>query len=94
MADCYVAKGADADAELMLQTIIDAKQEYVEEATQKLKEIKERKNALLNAEKNNEDLKVEFKSENKDADLFDQLFDAHQEKLKTEEPKIEIKKDN
>lgn len=94
MADCYVAKGADADAELMLQTIIDAKQEYVEEATQKLKEIKERKNALLNAEKNNEDLKIEFKSENKDADLFDQLFDAHQEKLKTEEPKIENKKDN
>ena len=36
---------------------------------------------------------VEFKSENKDADLFDQLFDAHQEKLKTEEPKIENKKD-
>jgi hypothetical protein len=94
MADCYVAKGADADAELMLQTIIDAKQEYVDEATEKLKEIKDRKNAILNAERNSEGLKVEFKSENKDADLFDQLFDANQEKIKNEEPKIETKKDN
>jgi hypothetical protein len=40
----------------------------------------------------NIDLQLMFMPNN--LDLFDQLFDAHQEKLKTEEPKIEIKKDN
>lgn len=42
LADSYIAKGDDADAELMLQTVIDGKprQEYVDEATAKLEKLK------------------------------------------------------
>lgn len=32
-------------------------------------------------------MKIEFKSENQDKDLFDQLFDAQKEKSKVEEKK-------
>lgn len=92
LADAYIAKGDDADAELMLQTIIDAKQkqEYVDEANAKLAELKAKKSARTMPDNtgNTNDMKVEFKSENQDKDLFDQLYDAQQKQLNTE------KKDN
>jgi TolA-binding protein len=92
LADAYIAKGDDADAELMLQTIIDAKQkqEYVDEANAKLAELKAKKSARTMPDNtgNTSDMKVEFKSENQDKDLFDQLYDAQQKQLNTE------KKDN
>ena len=91
LADSYIEKGDDADAELMLQTIIEAKQkqEYTDEATMKLAKIKAKKNArtLQETQPNSNDMKIEFKTENKDKDLFDQLYDAQKEKLKAEEKK-------
>ena len=75
----------------MLQTIIEAKQkqEYTDEATMKLAKIKAKKNArtLQETQPNSNDMKIEFKTENKDKDLFDQLYDAQKEKLKAEEKK-------
>jgi hypothetical protein len=49
LADSYIAKGDDADAELMLQTVIDGKprQEYVDEATNKLAKLKAKKAARI-----------------------------------------------
>jgi len=92
LSDAYIAKGDDVDAELMLQTIIDAKQkqEYLDEATKKLEQIKAKKNLKLNNESSNnsKDMKVEFNSGNQEKDLFDKLFEEQQNKLNSE------KKDN
>lgn len=85
LADSYLAKGEESDAELMLQTVIDGKpkQEYVDEATAKLEKIKAAKalrNAAPTAPSNT--MKVEFKEQKGDKDLFDQLYDAKQDSLK------------
>lgn len=87
LADSYTEKGEFADAELMLQTIIDAKQkqEYVDEATLKLEKLNAKKNQRLKTETTPNDVKIEFKSENGDKDLFDQLYEAEKEKIKTED---------
>ena len=91
LSDAYITQGDDAGAELMLQTIIDGKQkqEYVDEANAKLAQIKAKKNARINSETQPKEMKIEFKTENQDKDLFDQLFDAQKEL-----PKVEEKKDN
>ena len=91
LSDAYITQGDDAGAELMLQTIIDGKQkqEYVDEANAKLAQIKAKKNARINSETQPKEMKIEFKTENQDKDLFDQLLDAQKEL-----PKVEEKKDN
>lgn len=85
LADSYIAKGDDADAELMLQTVIDGKprQEYIDEATTKLEKLKAKRAALMIQEqpKGNE-MKVEFKEQKGDKDLFDQLYEAKIDSLK------------
>ena len=85
LADSYIAKGDDTDAELMLQTVIDGKpkQEYVDEANTKLEKLKEKK-ALRSAQEHapSNDMKVEFKEQKGDKDLFDQLYEAKQDSLK------------
>ncbi len=85
LADSYIAKGDDGDAELMLQTVIDGKpkQEYLEEATKKLEALKARKAAqIIQAAPEAKDMKIEFKESKGDKDLFDQMFDARQDSLK------------
>jgi hypothetical protein len=65
LADSYIAKGEDADAELMLQTVIDGKprQEYIDEASSKLEKLKAKRAARIITEQSptNNDMKVEFK---------------------------------
>ncbi|MBC7695133.1 MAG: tetratricopeptide repeat protein [Burkholderiales bacterium] len=84
LADSYIAKGDDADAELMLQTVIDGKprQEYVDEATRKMEALKAKKAARAIQEQSNDGMKVEFKETKGDKDLFDQLYEAKQDSLK------------
>ncbi len=87
LADSYIARGDDTDAELMLQTVIGGKpkQEYLDEANMKLEKIKSKKAMrMANPSSTNEtpDMKVDFKSNNGDKDLFDQLFEAQQDSLK------------
>ncbi|MCD6017159.1 MAG: hypothetical protein K0S53_280 [Bacteroidetes bacterium] len=84
LADSYTAKGEDADAELMLQTVIDGKprQEYVDEATKKLEALKAKKAARTIQEQQPKDMNIEFKESKGDKDLFDQLYEAQQDSLK------------
>ncbi len=85
LADMYVAKGDYADAELMLQTVIDGKpkQEYIDEAKAKLEEIKHKKNArMIDPNASDNGLKIEFKEQNSDKDLFDELLEQHQDSIK------------
>lgn len=83
LADSYLAKGEISDAELMLQTVIDgkSKQEYIDEATAKLQKIKAAKEQPVQSTTPNNNMKVEFKSQGSDKDLFDQLYDAKQDSL-------------
>lgn len=87
LADSYIAKGEYSDAELMLQTVIDGKpqpkQEFIDEATAKIEMLKVKK--ALNVQQSvlpGNDMKVEFKEQNGDKDLFDKLYDAKQDSLK------------
>ena len=85
LADSYIARGDDSDAELMLQTVIDGKprQEYVDEATKKLEELKAKRAARVIQETvPSNDMKIEFKEQKGDKDLFDQLYEAQQDSLK------------
>lgn len=85
LADSYIAKGDDADAELMLQTVIDGKprQEYIDEATAKLEKLKAKRAALMIQEQpTGNEMKVEFKEQKGDKDLFDQLYEAKIDSLK------------
>ncbi|MBS1637049.1 MAG: tetratricopeptide repeat protein [Bacteroidetes bacterium] len=87
LADSYMARGDDADAELMLQTILDSKpkQEYVDEVNTRMEKIKSKKAARLMQEQQNNQMNVEFKSSNGDKDLFDQLYEQRQDSLKKEQ---------
>lgn len=85
LADSYIAKGDDADAELMLQTVIDGKpkQEFIDEATAKLEKLKTKKSArMLQEQQNGNEMKIEFKETKADKDLFDQLYEAKMDSLK------------
>ena len=85
LADSYIAKGEDSDAELMLQTVIDGKprQEYIDEATKKLEELKAKRAArTIQETAPSNDMKVEFKESKGDKDLFDQLYEAKLDSLK------------
>ena len=95
-ADAYIAKGEIADAELMLQTVIDGKpkQEYIDEANAKLEKLKAAKALKTIQSQSSNDMQIEFKEQKGDKDLFDQLYDAKQESLKKENKTPEPKKDN
>ncbi len=87
LADSYMARNDDADAELMLQTILDSKpkQEYIDEVNKRLDKIKAKKAEKALQEQQGSDMKVEFKSSDNDKDLFDQLYEQQQEKQKKEQ---------
>lgn len=86
LADAYIAKGEDGDAELMLQTVIDGKpkQEYVDEANAKLEQLKSKKAMRADQLNSQSEMKVEFKENKSDKDLFDQLYEQHIENAQKE----------
>jgi TolA-binding protein len=77
LADAYMAKGDDADAQVILETLIDnkAKQEYIDEAKKRLEELKAKQAAKEAAEKkmSYDDMKVKFYETNKDADIMQEI---------------------
>jgi hypothetical protein len=85
LSDAYIAKGEDADAELMLQTVVGGKpkQEYIDEANAKLDILKAKKAKLMDEEKQrqNNEMKVEFKEQNGDKLLFEPLNQTKQDTL-------------
>ena len=86
LADSYISKGDDADAELMLQTVIDGKpkQEFMDEAFAKLEKLKSKKAArMLQEQQGGNEMKIEFKESKSDKDLFDKLLDVKIDSLKT-----------
>ena len=92
LADMYMAKGDDADAELMLQTVIDGKpkQEYMDEANAKLEQLKTKKAMRMAQPTEGNEMKIEFKEQKADKDLFDEMYDQQQkEKEKQEQSKVE-----
>ena len=81
LADSYMAKGDDADAEVILNTILEGKpkQEYMDDATMKLqklnaKKVEKEKGELQNLKKMTPiEMKVEFKQSLKDTTMFDKI---------------------
>ncbi len=84
LSDAYIAKGDLADAELFLQTVIDGKpkQEFIDEANAKLEKIKSMKAMRAAQEPTSPDMKIEFKEQAGDKDLFDQLYEQKMDSLK------------
>jgi len=84
LADTYLAKGDEADAKIILETIIDSKpkQEYLDEAKKKLEELKAKEDAKNKAQENiqNKEMKVEFNQTKNDEDLFDKMYKESQQK--------------
>lgn len=74
LADTYLAKEEDADAQVILETIIggDVKQEYLEEAQKKLEILKEkeRKKQEMNAPVPEKTLQIDFNQSKSDSTLF------------------------
>ena len=83
LADAYIALNENANAKIILQTIIDGKgkQEAIDEAQQKLNSINEIENQkALNLKVEQTDLKLNNTNSNSDKDLFDKLFEESQNK--------------
>ncbi len=81
LADAYVEKGDDADAQVILESLIDnkAKQEYIDEAKKRLESIKAKQAAKAEAEKKitYDEMKVKFNQTNKDEDIMQEIkFEA------------------
>ncbi len=92
IADCYIARAEDKDAEVILQTIIDGKpkQEFIDEAQKRLDAIKAKLGTNLTPEPNKGgDMQIEFKGNEGDKKLFNTGNDSTQvkkiEPLKPEE---------
>lgn len=80
LADAYMAKGDDADAQVILQSLIDnkPKQEYIDEAARRLEMLKAKQEAAEAARKDAESkaMNVEFNNKkNNDGDLFDKMVE-------------------
>ncbi|MCE3260312.1 MAG: hypothetical protein K0S12_1953, partial [Bacteroidetes bacterium] len=83
LADAYIAKGDEADAQVILETIIDSKptQEYLDAATKKLQELKAKQaqRSTGTADPQKTDMKVEFNQSKKDEDLFDKMYREYEQ---------------
>lgn len=80
LADAYMAKGDDADAQVILESLIEnkPKQEYIDEANKRLTELRAKLQAAEAArlEAGNKEMKVEFNNQGKqEEDLFDKMYD-------------------
>ncbi len=79
IADSYLKKGEDKDAEVILQSIIEGKpkQQFIDEANKRLDEIKQKQNGRLNeVQSSSPELKVEFKTNTNETKLFQQKTDS------------------
>jgi TolA-binding protein len=81
LADAYMAKGDDADAQVILETLIDnkPKQEYIDEAKKRLDIIKAKEAEKVEKEKLNQnmDMKVRFNESEKDSSIMQEIkFEA------------------
>ena len=81
LADAYMAKGDDADAQVILESLIEskAKQEYLDEANKRLEAIKAKQAAKEAAEKkiSYEEMKIKFNQTNKDENIMQEIkFEA------------------
>lgn len=87
LADAYIGKGDDADAEVLLKTLIDnkVKQEYIDEAFKRLETIKARQKASESTrmEAQNKDMKVEYNQTKSDGDLFDKMLEDLEKQKQT-----------
>lgn len=97
LADAYIAKVDEEQAKIILQTVIDSKpkQEYLDEAQQKLNLINQ-KASMRVAPTNtttNDQMKIEYKQSTSDTDLFDKLYEESKknnnvkDSLNTQQPK-------
>ncbi len=77
MADVYLIKGEDHNAEATLQAIIEhaGKQEFIDEARKKLQVLKDKQNSRLMPEKESE-MKIEFENSESNQRLFDHPANA------------------
>ena len=75
LADAYIATKQDADAEVILQTVLDsnAKQEFMDEAAKKMEEIKSRAQQQNDQQPQPGDMKLRFNQTKKDSLMFKQL---------------------
>ncbi len=93
LADAYMAKGDDPDAQVILETIIDGKpkQIYLDEANAKLKILKDKqaeKEKAVVPEGESKDMKIEFKETNNDANLFKEIDPSKKQQSEpVEQPK-------
>ena len=91
LADAYIAKGDNADAMVILETIIDGKpkQIYLDEASAKLKILKDKQAEKPAApEGESKDMKIEFKENNNDSDLFKETDPSKKQQTEpVEQPK-------
>lgn len=81
LADAYMAKGDDADAQVILETLIDnkPKQEYIDEAKKRLEVIKAKEVEKAEKEKLNQnmDMKIRFNESEKDSSIMQEIkFEA------------------
>lgn len=79
LADAYIAKGEDTDAEVILNTLVDSKpkQEYLSEANTKLAKIREQRDAQKQLEKAPElnELKIENNVTPRDSLIYNELIE-------------------
>ena len=89
LARNYIAKGEDADAEVILQTLLEnkPKEEVADEATKLLEELKAKQAAkqLLNEKKAQPEMKVEFNQNKSDGEIFNKISEEQKEEKKPEE---------
>ena len=87
LGDAYIAMGSDADAAVILQSLIEnkARQEYVDEAQKRLDEIKAKQNAAnaRQAAEQKKEMKVEFNQTKNDGDLFDKMMEDYERQKQT-----------
>jgi TolA-binding protein len=87
LADAYIGKGDDADAEVLLKTLIDnkVKQEYIDEALKRLDTIKakQKMSEANRIEEQNKDMKVEYNQTKSDDDLFDKMLEDLEKQKQT-----------
>lgn len=79
LADAYLAQGSDADAEVVLKTVIEnkPKQEYIDEAQKRLDTLKARLEAERKAQQDaqNKAMEANMSKNKEDQDLFDKMLE-------------------
>ncbi len=79
LGDAYIAQGSDADAEVILQSLIDnkPKQEYIDEAQKRLDELKAKQNKdkQQQNEINGKSMELNLNNNKNEQDLFDKMME-------------------